>query len=251
MNFKTSLLSTAVLAGSLLVTACGGSSSSNNGSANNNPTGNSDQDYVFTIEVTNLTYAQPLSPPAIVLHDSSYQLFSEGLEASIGLEELAESGSNASLIEEAQSYDSVIRTIAGGSIILPGSSEEFTLRLDADLDAVLAESEISLVTMLVNTNDAFTGEKNIDISAFEINQSKSYNGPVWDSGTEENSETAASIPGPAANGEGFNSSRENDVNKVIFHAGVVSMDDGLASSALTQAHRFDQPASRIRVTRIQ
>ena len=259
MNFKTSLLSTAVLAGSLLVTACGGSSSSNNGSANNNPAGNSDQDYVFTIEVTNLTYAQPLSPPAIVLHDSSYQLFSEGLEASIGLEELAESGSNASLIEEAQSYDSVIQTIAGGSIILPGSSEEFTLRLDADLDddlngnfdTVLAESEISLVTMLVNTNDAFTGEKNIDISAFEINQSKSFNGPVWDSGTEENSETAASIPGPAANGEGFNSSRENDVNKVIFHPGVVSRDDGLSSSVLTQAHRFDQPASRIRITRIQ
>ena len=251
MNFKTSLLSTAVLAGSLLVTACGGSSSSNNGSANNNPAGNSDQDYVFTIEVTNLTYAQPLSPPAIVLHDSSYQLFSEGLEASIGLEELAESGSNASLIEEAQSYDSVIQTIAGGSIILPGSSEEFTLRLDTDLDAVLAESEISLVTMLVNTNDAFTGEKNIDISAFEINQSKTFNGPVWDSGTEENSETAASIPGPAANGEGFNSSRENDVNKVIFHPGVVSRDDGLSSSVLTQAHRFDQPASRIRITRIQ
>ncbi|OUS40209.1 hypothetical protein A9R00_07220, partial [Oleispira antarctica] len=198
---------------------------------------------------------QPLSPPAIVLHDSSYRLFSEGTEASVGLEELAESGSNASLIEEAKTYDSVIQTIAGGSIILPGASEEFTLRLEADLDggldAALAESEISLVTMLVNTNDAFTGEKNIDISDFEINQSKSFNGPVWDSGTEENSETAASIPGPAANGEGFNSSRENDVNKVIFHAGVVSKDDGLSSSALTQAHRFDQPASRIRITRIQ
>ncbi len=250
MNFKTSLLSTAVLAGSLLLTACGGSSSSNSGSASN-----VDQDYVFTIEVTNLTYAQPLSPPAIVLHNRSYRLFSEGVEASIGLEELAESGSNASLLEEANTDDSVIQTIAGDSLILPGSSQEFTLRLEADLnddiDTVLAESEISLVTMLVNTNDAFTGKKNIDISAFEINQSKTFSGPVWDSGTEENSETADSIPGPAANGEGFNSSRENDVNKVIFHAGVVSKDDGLSSSALTQAHRFDQPASRIRITRIQ
>lgn len=243
MNFKTSLLSTAVFAGSLLLTACGGDSSSSSSTENN------DTDYVFTVKVTNLTYAQPLSPPAIVLHDRSYRLFEEGTEASIGLEELAESGANAALLAEAQSDDSVIQTVAGTSVISPGSSQEFTLRFDSD--EVLAEAQVSLVTMLINTNDGFTGEKNIDISNFEINQDKTVSGPVWDSGTEENSETADSIPGPATSGEGFNSSRENDLNKIIFHPGVVSMDDGLSSSALTQAHRFDQPASRIRITRIQ
>lgn len=249
MNFKTSLLSTAVLAGSLLLTACGGDSNSNDDSTSAN-----DSNYIFTIEVTNLTYAQPLSPPALVLHDSAYELFSEGFEASIGLEELAESGSNIALLDEAETDDSVIQTIAGESIIPPGSSQKFTLTIEAESNTDLEELEntqISLITMLINTNDAFTGEKNIDISQLEVNQSKSHNGPVWDSGTEENTETADSIPGPAASGEGFNSSRENDVNKIIFHAGVVSVDDGLSGSILTQAHRFDQPASRIRITRIQ
>jgi len=248
MNFKTSLLSTAVLAGSVLLTACGGDSDND---SNNDAASNNGLDYIFTVEVTNLTYAQPLSPPALVLHDGSYVLFNEGTIASIGLEELAESGSNTSLLQEAQAYDSVFDTLAGESIILPGASQEFTLRLEADHDEELNGAHISLVTMLVNTNDAFTGEKNIDISQFEVNQFKIYSGPVWDSGTEENSESSETIPGPAANGEGFNASRENDVNKVVFHGGVVSMDDGLSTSVLTQAHRFDQPGSRIRITRTQ
>lgn len=244
MNFKKSLLSTGILAATVLLAACGGSS-------NNDSVSNIDQDYVFTVEVTNLTYAQPLSPPALVIHDSAYELFSEGSAASIGLEELAESGSNTALLGEAETYDSVIQTIAGDSVILPGASQVFTVRIDAELDDELENTQISLITMLVNTNDAFTGEKSIDISQLEVDQSNTYNGVVWDSGTEENTESAASIPGPAANGEGFNSSRENDLDKVVFHGGVVSADDGLSTSVLTQAHRFDQPASRIRITRIQ
>ena len=246
MNYKASLLSTGILAASALLTACGGSSSSSK-----NPVVDNDQDYVFTVEVTNLTYAQPLSPPALVLHDSVYELFSEGSTASLGLEELAESGSNVALLDEAQADDSVMQTLAGDSLILPGSSQVFTLRIDAEFEEELENTQLSLITMLINTNDAFTGEKNIDIFQLEVNQSKSHNGVVWDSGTEENTESAASIPGPAGNGEGFNSSRENDIDKIVFHPGVVSADDGLSTSVLTQAHRFDQPASRIRITRVQ
>jgi len=256
MNITTSLLSTAIIAGSVLLTACGGDSDN---ASNPNLENNNGLDYIFKVEVTNLTYAQPLSPPALVLHNDSYTLFAEGTTASIALEELAESGSNSTLLQEAQSYNSVFHTLSGDSIILPGSSQVFTLSLEADFDHDLGGNlgdeldtlKLSLITMLVNTNDGFTGEKNIDLSSLEVNQYQTYNGPVWDSGTEENSESSDSIPGPAANGEGFNASRENDVNKVVFHSGVVSMDDGLASSSLTQAHRFNQPASRIKITRVQ
>ena len=58
---------------------------------------------------------------------------------------------------------------------------------------------------------------------------------VWDSGTEANSETAATIPGPAGGGEGFNATRD-DSDTVSFHSGVISQDDGLTSR---QDRRFN------------
>jgi hypothetical protein len=35
-----------------------------------------------------------------------------------------------------------------------------------------------------------------------------------------------------------------------MHPGVVSADDGFATSALTEQHRFDNPVAEIRITRL-
>jgi len=58
------------------------------------------------------------------------------------------------------------------------------------------------------------------------------------------------VPGPAAGGEGFNVTRDDLVDRVTVHAGVVTRDDGLSTSALDVSHRFDNPVARIVVTRI-
>ena len=73
---------------------------------------------------------------------------------------------------------------------------------------------------------------------------------VWDSGTELNDELAATIPGPAGGGEGFNTTRD-DTDVVSFHPGVISQDDGLATSALSGNHRFLNPGARITITRTE
>jgi hypothetical protein len=73
---------------------------------------------------------------------------------------------------------------------------------------------------------------------------------VYDAGTESNSEAQGTIPGPADGGTGFEAERD-DVDFVGMHSGVVSMDDGLATSVLTQAHRFDNPAAYIVITRME
>jgi hypothetical protein len=73
---------------------------------------------------------------------------------------------------------------------------------------------------------------------------------VWDAGTEANDELAATIPGPAGGGEGFNADR-NDDDRVAFHSGVISQDDGLASSALSANHRFLNPGAQLVITRIE
>ena len=71
-----------------------------------------------------------------------------------------------------------------------------------------------------------------------------------DAGTEVNSEAAGTMPGPADGGEGFNATR-TDTGYVAMHPGVVTVDDGLTNSVLTVQHKFDNPAVRIMVTRIE
>jgi len=73
---------------------------------------------------------------------------------------------------------------------------------------------------------------------------------AYDAGTEANSETSATVPGPAGGGTGFNVVRD-DVDRVSLHSGVVSNQDGLPTSALSDLQRFDNPTARIVVTRTQ
>ena len=112
------------------------------------------------------------------------------------------------------------------------------------------DSKLSLVSMLVNTNDAFTGLNAIDLASLAAGDSWTGYAGVYDAGTEANSEMAGTIPGPIDGGTGFDAARD-DVDFVAMHPGVVSMDDGLATSVLTQAHRFDNPAVYITITRTE
>ncbi|RMH22958.1 MAG: hypothetical protein D6698_00320, partial [Gammaproteobacteria bacterium] len=107
---------------------------------------------------------------------------------------------------------------------------------------------MSVASMLVNTNDGFAAKKEIDISNLAVGESLMVSLNALDAGTEANDELQANIPGPAAGGEGFNAQR-NDVDRVYGHAGVISQDDGLATSILGQAHRFDNPVAKLVITR--
>jgi hypothetical protein len=104
--------------------------------------------------------------------------------------------------------------------------------------------------MLGNTNDAFTGLNKVDLSELAINDSVTYKTVAYDSGTEANTETAETIPGPAGGGEAFNSVRD-DINMVTMHPGIVSSDDGLSTSTLSYQHKFDNPVMSVTITRIQ
>lgn len=195
----------------------------------------------FQVTFTNNTNAQPLSPIAFVMHQGG-TLWTIGSSATNALEVLAESGDNSEVLAETI----VIRSASGSGVVMPGASQTVNLSFTDDLDG----KSLSAVTMLVNTNDAFTGFTGMDISEMMVGASNTFNIPSYDSGTEGNSEMAGTIPGPADSGEGFNSARD-DSNQVTRHTGVVTMDDGLSSSILTEAHRWDNPVARVTVTRIE
>lgn len=201
-------------------------------------------DKVYSVTVTNLTQNQPLSPPALILHGAAYNAWKTGQAASVALEKMAEGGDNTALLADATANSSTLMAKSGSAAIGPGATATLTA-------SVTQNTNLSLASMLVNTNDAFTGIDTLSLAAMNVGDSVTHDVPAYDAGTELNDELAANIPGPAAGGEGFNAARSDTIDKVLAHAGVVSMDDGLATSGLDQSHRFDNPVARIIIKRTQ
>lgn len=200
----------------------------------------------FDIAVTNLSNAQPLSPIAVIGHQDGYALFTVGVSASAGLEEMAEGGDNTTLIAAAMADPLALVTASGAAPIGPAGSETVTITV---LESNLATLRISVATMLVNTNDAFTAIDAVPVGSMALNDTRQMTAIAYDAGTEADTESAAHIPGPAGGGEGFNAARDDDADRVAMHSGVISQDDGLSSSGLSEQHRFDNPVMRLRITR--
>ena len=232
------------LIGAVAVQAC----DSSNNAATSPPPPPAPPAATATFEVTtiNTTNAQPLSPVAVIAHADGYSLFTVGMPATSGLEILAEGGDNGALIADAAVNAAVVTTASGAAPIPPAGSETLTITVaETDLPGL----RLSHSTMLVNTNDAFSGVNGLMIGGLAVGESTTANSIAYDAGTEANSELATEIPGPVGGGEGFNAARNDRADQVSMHAGVVSRDDGFATSDLTNQHRFDNPVVRVRITR--
>ncbi|MEH6453678.1 MAG: spondin domain-containing protein [Psychromonas sp.] len=242
-TIKQFLLLTGV---AVILSACSDNDDNNGANVNNDdaPTITSDDvvmDYQYQVTVTNLTHGQPFSPPTLIVNTGA-PLWEVGQPASLALEKLAESGDSSDLLS---SFDQTQATsVVSTGPLLPGNSVDLSLSISEQ------HTYLHLLTMLVNTNDAFSGLTNLDISELALNETTIVTLGVYDAGTEENSELAGTIPGPADSGTGFETQRD-DTDKVSVHAGVVTSDDGLLQSVLTQADRFDNPAMKLTITRIK
>ncbi len=226
----------ALLGSVLVLTACG---SDNDDQAPTMPEPPAPTVYRYQIEVTNLSHAQPMSPLAVKL-DSENPWWKVGEPASEALEIMAEGGDNEALLDSGG-----LATASGDDILGPGAQQVIEISVED-----MPDSYLSVATMLVNTNDGFTGLTHQALADLEAGDSWYVLTPVYDAGTEANTERMGSIPGPADNGSGFEAMRD-DVNFVARHPGVVTGDDGLSTSVLTQAHRFDNPILRVKVTRLE
>lgn len=237
------LAATAVL---FAVAAC--DSSNNNNNAPPPPMQPPPATATFEVTVTNLTNAQPLSPVAVIAHGSGYQVFEVGSPATVGLEELAEGGSPAALIAEADAdTGNVAATASGAGPIGPGGSETISIEV---LEITLPTLLISTSTMLVNTNDAITMLNGTSVSDMVPGDVFTQRTIAYDAGTEADTEEARHIPGPAGGGEGFNPARDDEADRVSMHGGVVGSDDGFASSDLNNQHKFDNAVAMVRIERI-
>ncbi len=210
---------------------------------------NDNNNATYDITVYNLTNAQPFTPLGIVVHESAYIPWQLGEPVSVGLERLAESGNPSAFLTEANANNAVVMsTLSSNGPFGPGNSETVSITVDHS-----ASLQLTVASMLANTNDAFIGIRSWSIGGLAVGDSTSAMARVYDAGTEANSETVGSMPGPVSMemGEGFNPIRDDILDRATIHGGVVTADDGLTTSALDESHRWLGEGAKVVVTRTQ
>ncbi len=205
------------------------------------------------ITVTNLTHGNHFTPILAAAHNNEMHLFQAGEEATPALQMMAEGGNISGLADAVKAANGVTAENPAAGLLSPNSKTD-----SFDLDSG-DHTHLSLVAMMLPTNDAFIG-----LDAWEIpTEPGTYtlNLNAYDAGTEANDEVingggAAGVPGiPLApgndggtGGSGFTNAASNE--NVHIHPGVVGDTDptGGLSDVDSRIHRWLNPVARVVVT---
>lgn len=169
------------------------------------------------VTITNLTYGQVLSPPVVASHAQAFDLFTPGNAASAGLAMLAQDGITAGLTGELAGEPEVFDIAVGSGMIPPGSS------MTIEVDITGHHRWISLASMLVTTNDAFTAVRGLRA---EHRLTVRY-ADAWDAGAEDNNEDCDFIPGPPCGNPGVGTATSEGF--IHVHRGIHGIADLVAA----------------------
>jgi len=196
----------------------------------------------YTVTVENLTTGQYLTPPNFAAHTRSANIFSRGEAASPELQAVAENGGVpvlAAALEAAIDDAGLgVSGVGAEAPIGPGESVSF--------DVSTTANRLSLVSMLICTNDGFAGLDSRRLPRF-IGQSKTFHLKAHDAGTEINTELRADlVPAPfCGEGEGSETS-----NPALAENGVITRHPSLQGVGdLDPALDWSGPVAKVTVTR--
>jgi Spondin_N len=169
----------------------------------------------WEVTITNLTPpgSQPLSAPLFVVHSKRAQIWSAGQIATHPVAAIAEDANNAPAESAFTQLPGVQDVFTGaGGAIPPGASRTYTVQTSGQFD------RLSLLTMLVNTNDGFTGLDSLHLRG----NGTTLETMAYDAGSEVNNELTAFIPGPCCN-HPFVRDPEGDL--IRMHEGITGRGD--------------------------
>jgi hypothetical protein len=142
----------------------------------------------YEVSITNITKGQSFTPQLVAMHTSSVHLFTLGQPASSSLELLAEGGDtepfSAELMDMSDKVGEVT-TIPG--LLTPGQTAI------VEISGRRRHRFLSMAAMLIPTNDTFVA---LNRMRLPHRGSVTYTALAYDSGTEENDQNCAHIPGP-------------------------------------------------------
>ena len=198
--------------------------------------------WTYRVTVENLaplhgTTGQVLSPALVVVHDRSVDLWSVGERAIPAVADVAEDGLTGTGVSAFGAVNGVTTVTSQGTQIASGGTYSFEITVDGD------GRYLSLVTMLGNTNDTFTGLDAIHLTGAR----KEYRVFAYDAGSEVNDQLRSSIPGPCCNDLTRAGTPENGT--IQRSTGFVANTGDL--SADLWGWNADQPVALITVERIR
>ncbi len=192
------------------------------------------------VSITNITRGQIFSPAIIYAHSSDMMpLFTLGAPASDELAAVAEDAMNDPLIDKlsgsSQVRDVQLATGENGPI-LPG--ETVTKVIDGSRRA----SWISLVGMMVTTNDGFYAMRGQRAPTYG---ERSFLLRGYDAGSEANNELCSHIPGPPCGNPGVRAT-EGAEGFVHVHSGIHGVGDLESSES-----DWKNPVARVTLRRVR
>ncbi len=216
----------------------------------------------LTVSVTNLTRATWITPMLVTAHPASFKSFTLGTAASVELQNIAEGG-NIDPMQAILPTGSTKSVNPNNGPLKPGATS-----LPATLlgGAGTSNTQLSILAMLVPTNDGFIALNAIDIPTTP--GTYVYEVKAYDSGTEANDEKKAAAGGinqPGMifppflndatgklsadinpNATGFtNATKEGYVH---IHRGILGSAAGGASALDNTVYRWLNPVARVVLT---
>jgi len=205
------------------------------------------------VEFTNLTQGIYYTPILVSAHNDSMSLFSAGTAATPELQMMAEGGDISGLVTLLAGANANNAANPAGGLLAPGQSTTAMLSTDD------GNGYLSIVTMLLPTNDGFAG-----LSGWKIPTeagSYTFNINAYDAGTEANNEVVngggapgvlgiPAAPGMDAGTGGTGVTTEESNKTVHIHRGSLGDDDLTAgkSDLDNTVHRWLNPVARVTVT---
>lgn len=207
------------------------------------------------VEIINTTHNLYFTPLLVTAHSAGEHLFTLGAPATSSLQSMAEGGDISSLLVDIGGSDADTVANPAGGLLAPGQATT------AALDTAAGNTLLSLVAMLIPTNDGFVG-----LDALEIPQAPGtyiYYLNGYDAGTEANDELLntvdGGVPGTAgipadptgAAGTGGTGVATADSNtSVHVHRGTLGDQDptGGRSDLDSSEHRWLNPVAKLRLT---
>jgi hypothetical protein len=215
---------------------------------------------MYSVTIQDLTDGQPLTPPVVATHRGKHQLFRVGQPASVGVREIAENGNNAPLLAflDADPFRRIADFEQAGDGPLVPEDKPGAGMFPDEVTFTIRGSEraryLSFVSMLVCTNDGFTGVNSLRLPR-KVGQEAEKETAGYDSHTERNTEDFAHIVPPCQGLIGVSSGEAGtDVSDPdLAEGGVIAHHRGIRGGAdLDPAvHGWRDPVARISVERVK
>lgn len=202
----------------------------------------------YEVTITNLTSAQPMSPPVLAVSYRKDVLFKNRKPSSYALKEISENGNNVPVsweLTRAKLRGTVFdwkvaptplvpegrpgNTGVPGTPCASGCPKSETVTITANN----RYSRLSWASMLVCTNDGFAGVAGLKLPK-KLGATTTYSSPAWETGTERNTERYADMMPPCQSLIGISDPAGQPGTAVsnleLVEAGVVHLSAGITGA---------------------